>query len=60
MFGKAYTSHAPSATRRSLEVPSLLTAFGLRSSFLRDLGNGGSFYQNNMPFVASDSSRVLI
>ena len=48
MFGKASSSHAPSASRRLLGSPSLLTAIGR------------SFSQNNMPSVASDSSRVLL
>ena len=63
MFGKISTSHAPSASRRSLG--SSFSAdwhivYHRRSSFPRDLGNGRSFSQNNMPSVASDSFRVLL
>ena len=63
MFGKASTSYAPSASRRS--PGSSFSAdyhivCHLRSSFARDLGNGRSFSQNNMPSVASESSRVLL
>ena len=63
MFGKASTSHTPSAGRRS--PGSSFSAdcriiYHLRSPFPRDLGNGRSFSQNNMSSVASDSSRVFL
>ena len=63
MFGKASLSHAPSASRRLLGSSFSADCHiicHLRSSFQRDLGNGRSFSQNNMPSVASDSFRVLL
>ena len=63
MFGKASTSHAPSVRGRLLGSSFSVhchKVFHPRSSLLRDLGNGGSFSQKNMPSVALDSSRVLL
>ena len=63
MFGKVSSSHAPSANRRlfgsSFSADCHIVCH-LFSSFPRDLGNGRSFSQNNMPFAASDSSWVLL
>ena len=58
-FRKAPTSHTPSASKRSLSSSFSADCHIVcnhRSSFPRDLENG----QNNMPSVASDSSRVLL
>ena len=63
MFGKASTSHAPSASRTLLGSSFSADCHivcHFCSSLPRDLGNGRSFSQNNMPSVASDSSRVLL
>ena len=63
MFGKASLSHAPSASRRLLRSSFSADCHiicHLRSSFQRDLGNGRPLSQNNVPSVASDSSRVLL
>ena len=63
MFGKASPSHVPSANRRLLGSSFSADCHiicHLSSSFPRDLGNGRSLSQNNMPSVASDSSRVLL
>ena len=63
MFEKASSSHAASASRRLLGSSFSADCHiicHLRSLFLRDLGNGRSFSQNNMPSVASDTFRVLL
>ena len=59
MFGKVSSSHAPRLFGSSFSAYCHIVCH-LLSSFPRDLGNGRSFSQNNMPFAASDSSWVLL
>jgi len=63
LFGKASSSHGPSANRRLLGSSFSADCHivcHLHSSFPRDLGNGRLFSKNSMPFVASNSSRVFL
>ena len=62
IFGKAFSSEAPSASKRlfgsSLSVD-CQSVFHLRTSFPWDLGNGMSFSQNCMPSTSSSRCSAL-
>ena len=63
MFGKAFSSQAPSANKRlfgSSLCVDCHSVLHLSTSVQRDVGNGMSFSQNSMPPTSSSSCSALL